>query len=189
MVTTITKTLLEKHILCINNEEENITKPWRSIVILQHVALLGPGIRSSSYNICRSWDLASDRHLTTSVAPGTWHQIVILHVALLGPGIRSSSYNICRSWDLASDRHLTCGAPGTWHQATKIRNRLLFPKCGGCDGTFTTNNQVISNHLNKVFFNIGKQLQSRIPNYGDDYEKYLPQRINKTFCHPCILRR
>ena len=46
---------------------------------------------------------------------------------------------------------------------------------------FTTNDQIISNHMNKFFCNIGKQLQSRIPNYGDDYKRYLPQSANKTF--------
>ena len=44
-----------------------------------------------------------------------------------------------------------------------------------------TNDQIISNHMNKFFCNIGKQLQSRIPNYGDDYRRYLPQSVNKTF--------
>ena len=50
-----------------------------------------------------------------------------------------------------------------------------------CDGSFATNDEIISNHMNEFFCNIGKQLQSRIPNYGDDYERYLPQSINKTF--------
>ena len=47
------------------------------------------------------------------------------------------------------------------------------------DGSFTTNDQIISNHMNK-FCNIGKQIQSGIPNYGDDCKRYLPQSVNKT---------
>ena len=49
-----------------------------------------------------------------------------------------------------------------------------------CDGSFTTNDQIISNDMNKFFCNIRKKPQSSIPNYGDDYERYLPQSVNKT---------
>ena len=68
----------------------------------------------------------------------------------------------------------------TCHQSLKHKKWASTSKMR-CDGSFTTNDRIISNHKNKFFCNIGKQLQSRIPNYGDDYKRYLPQSVNETF--------
>ena len=80
---------------------------------------------------------------------------------------RTSSYNMWRSLGPVIN-------PG------KHKKRASISKMR-CDGSFTTNDQIISNHMNKFFCNIGKQLQSVIPYYGDDYKRYLPQSVNKTF--------
>ena len=73
-----------------------------------------------------------------------------------------------------------------WHSLGPVINPRKHKKRASiskrrCDGSFTTNDQIISNHMDNFFCNIGKQFQSRIPNYGVDYKRYLPQSVNKTF--------
>ena len=80
---------------------------------------------------------------------------------------RTSTYNMWRSL-------------GPVINSGKHKKRASLSKMR-CDGSFTTNDQIISNHMKKFFCNIGKQLRSGIPNYGDDYKRYLPQNVNKTF--------
>ena len=80
---------------------------------------------------------------------------------------RTSSYNMWRSLGPVIN-------PGN------IRNELLYPKWGVMDRS-PQMTRLFPIIWIKFFCNIGKQLQSGIPNYGDDYKRYLPQTIDKTF--------
>ena len=79
------------------------------------------------------------------------------------------------------EHHLTtCGALYDLSSIPEnTRNELLYPKWDVMDRS-PQMTRLFSNHMNIFFCNIGKQLQSGIPNYGDDYKRYLPQTVNKT---------
>lgn len=44
-----------------------------------------------------------------------------------------------------------------------------------------TNGQSMADEMNNFFCNIGPQLEAKIPNRGDEYKKYLPQRMIQSF--------
>ena len=49
------------------------------------------------------------------------------------------------------------------------------------NGHIATNYQAISDGVNDVFCGVGPQLESSIPNRGDQYKKYLPARLPHSF--------
>ena len=53
-----------------------------------------------------------------------------------------------------------------------------------CDGSFSTDSNVIAEYLNNYFCNIGHTLQSKIPQYGNQFSDYLTTANENTFFFP-----